>query len=124
MHGIRALEQLFQTKCWQVHVPEGWTALAHSPEMATLYSPKGIGLLEFIQSEEPYEGAGSERFGELHGEYLGKKVHRGIYRRFWQLSCMGKKLSVSYNCSAEHAELEHAVVDEVLRSLEQHSETA
>lgn len=117
---MRAVEQVFQTRYWRMQIPEGWTPHIHSPEMVTVYSPNGVGMLEFFHSQEPYDGTGpdSEIFGGFHGRHAGEKTHRGILRRFWHLSCMGRKLSVRYNCSEENAELDRAQVDAALQTLE------
>jgi hypothetical protein len=119
---MKAVAQLLQATYWQVHIPEGWTAQGHSPEMVTLFSPNGVGMLEFFLCDDPYRGAEAETFGAFAGEYHGEKSHRGMYQRFWCLSCCGRALSVRYNCSEGNAHVDRAEVEELLQTLELRSD--
>ncbi len=117
---MSAIAELCQTKYWQLHLPEGWTTTTRSPELVILYSPGGVGMMEFHMVNEQFDenAADVERFGQLVGKYAGEKAHRGVHRRFWQLSCGGRKLSLCYNCSEGNAEVERAQVDAMLQTLE------
>jgi hypothetical protein len=131
------MPRLFQTKYWQVQLPDGWAAHGlqlpdgweaqpdtNLIDMVTLYSPCGVGMLRCITFNEKYDGIGvGQPFrGKLNGKYYAGRTHNGTYQRSWYLSCMGRTLSIRYSCAEKNAELEGLQVDEILQSIEENSQ--
>jgi hypothetical protein len=131
---FKVMPRLFQTKYWQVQLPDGWAAhQTHLPdgweaqtdtdliEMVMFYSPSGVGMLQCVTWNKMYDGVGvGQPFrGKLTGKYYAGRTHNGTYRRSWHLSCMGRTLWISYSCAEKNAELEVLQVDEILQNIEE-----
>jgi hypothetical protein len=116
------MPQLYQTKIWQICLPDGWKVWELRFNGATIFKPNGIGQI-FVRVCSPeserhkLHPAGHERFsGKLRG-ITGIHRGRGTFRRFWWLSCRGRGLMVSYSCASSFAEVERQEVEEIVRNL-------
>jgi hypothetical protein len=118
------MAQLYQTKIWQVRLPDGWKARKLYFDGATLFKPDGIGEISVLVSPQDSEypkgnSATTEQFtGKLRGCTM---IHngKGTFNRFWWLSCKGRVLVVSYSCAPSFSEVERHEVDEILQSMEE-----
>ena len=119
------MSRFLKTKYWQAKLPDGWvgnTNFAENfAEMATIYSPAGVGMLRVFISDKAYDGTGvGEDFqAKLAGKYYAGRVYRGTFRRSWHLSCHGRLLSVTYSCAEQNAGLELSRVDEIIQNIDE-----
>src|SRR5580704_16300306 len=102
------MAQLYQTKIWQVLLPDGWFARSQYFDCATLFKPDGVGMLQVMVGPAD---SNFPKFKPGFNEYFAGKL-RGVTRtssgkafhRFWWLSCRDRTLLVNYSCAVSFEE--------------------
>jgi hypothetical protein len=116
------MSQLYQTKIWQVSLPDGWKVRELQNESASLFKPDGVGHITVMvappHSKLPASPPGVPFSGKIKGYASGKARLVGrVFLRFWWLSCRGETLTVSYSCASTYAKTEQDEVDEIVQSI-------
>jgi hypothetical protein len=115
------MTQLYQTKVWQVLLPDGWFARSQYFDCATLFKPDGVGMLHVMVLPSDSElakfkpGFDEQFSGKLQG-FTISTTGKSFIRR-WCLSCGSRTLFVKYLCAPTFAENERREVDEILQNM-------
>ncbi|MDB6123582.1 MAG: hypothetical protein JWQ71_2575 [Pedosphaera sp.] len=119
------MPRLYQTKLWQLQIPDGWTKEG-SNQLITFFRSDGVGILSvsMVEGESPFQNDRAEPFrGRLSGTTWTSNSDIN-FMRIWTLSCRGRQLLVMYRCAAKNAELELSEVDEILQSMSENGSEA
>src|SRR5947207_1317265 len=112
------MSRLYQTKIWQLHLPETWKVSDHcGQKFVTFFRPDGVGMLIVLTTDEPEIAADSGTVfrGLLPGSTREFKSDTS-YCRSWTLECGGRRLFVRYSCAAQNADAELSEVEEIVKS--------
>jgi hypothetical protein len=112
------MPQLYQTKIWQVLLPDGWHAKALMFECANFFKPDGVGQLSVmaLPEDSDIKPKREGQFGALTGSYHESNLGHNFSRTWW-LACKSRWLLVKYTCAPHFAEDERSEVDKIIETL-------
>ena len=111
--------QHYQTKIWQLQLPDAWKANPCGDEFVTFYRPDGVGTLTILTTDNS-ELATAEGDRIVHEPFPpeGREAEYGTsYSRTWTRRCRERKLLIRYSCAAKNSSAERREVDEIVQSI-------